>query len=255
MIPTGVKSIDLLAGGGIVAGSFVLLYGPPRAFKSEFLATTAFVNAALKEGRLTPPRGVKVPKEIWYVSFSKSQEEILSSIKTTFSKSFFETIKKNVKFLDQSKEYSTLIGSMWEKKKTSDPRQFLLKLVGTLKKIGPDSQLFLYTLTDIARLLQDKPLEFLSFLEGLRSASHGWGGVVYGVLRKGALPTALEEDILSASDGTFYFDVEKMGTTERHTLTILSLAGVPASALGQVFEVSVGPDGLHAESVKSIIGI
>jgi archaellum biogenesis ATPase FlaH len=255
VIPTGIKSIDLLAGGGIAAGSLILLYGPAQTFKSEFLATTAFVNAALKEGHLTPPRRVKVPKEIWYVNFSKTPQEILSSVKTTFSKRFFEIFKRNVKFLDQSKEYSALVGSMWEKKKAPDTRKFLLQLVNSLKKIGPDSQIFIYTLTDIARLLQDKPLEFLSFMEGLRSASHGWKGLVCGILRKGALPPALEEDILSASDGTFYFDVEKAGGTDRYTLTVLALAGVPTSALGRVFEVSVGPDGFHAEAVKSVLGI
>lgn len=255
MIPTGVKSIDLLVGGGISIGSFILLYGPAQTFKSEFLATTAFVNAALKEGRLTPPRRVKIPKDIWYVNFSKSPQEILASVKSTFNKSFFELFKRNVKFLDQSKEYSSLVGSMWEKKKAADPRKFLLQLVSSLKKIGPDSQVFIYTLTDIARLLQDRPIEFLSFLEGLRNAAHGWKGTVYGILRKGVLPPALEEDILSVSDGTFYFDAEKIGGTERYTLTILALTGVPTSALGQVFEVSVGPDGFHAEAVKSIVGI
>lgn len=255
VIPTGVKSIDLLAGGGIGVGSLILLYGPPQAYKSEFLATTAFVNAALKEGHLTPPPKVKVPKEIWYATFSKSSEEILSSVKSTFNKRFFELFRRNVKFLDYSKEYSSLIGTMWEKKKAPDARKFLLQVVNSLKKIGPDSQIFIYTLTDVARLLQDKPMEFLSFMEGLRVASHGWKGMVCGILRKGALPPAMEEDILSSSDGTLYFDIEKVGGTERHTLTVLALAGVSTPTLGQVFEVSVGADGFHAEAVKSILGI
>lgn len=255
MIPTGVKSVDLLVGGGVRAGSLILLYGPPKAFKSEFLANVAVIWAAMKEGKLKPPRNVKIPRTTWYLCLSKSPTEITSSVKNMFSKKYFELFKRNVKFLDLSKEYSALVGSFWEKQKTPDVRKFVLSIVNKLKKIGPESLLFIYTLTDIARLLHERPVEFLSFMEGLRTAAHSWKGVVYGILRKGALPTAMEEDILSISDGTFYFDVEKVGTSERYTLTLLALSGVPTSALGQVFEISVTSDGFHAEAVKSILGV
>ena len=259
-IPTGIKSLDLATGGGIQPGSLVLLYGPAKTLKSEFLSTVAFTNAALRDGHIAPPRGAKIPKGTWYVALSKGEEEISLSVKDTFNKKFYEIFKRGVRFMDLSEEYSALSATtLWEAKprvkRPRDKYDFLKGLVTTLKKIGQDNQIFIYTLTDVARLYQDSPNEFLPFVEGLRAASKGWGGVVYAILRKGMLPTSMEEDILSTVGGVIYFETERVGVSkERYTMHLLGLSGVPASALGLVFEISVTPDGFLAEVAKSIMG-
>ena len=260
-IPTGIKSFDLATGGGIQPGSLVLLYGPAKTLKSEFLSTVAFTNAALQDGHIPAPRGAKVPKGTWYVTLSKKSDDISLSVESTFDKRFYEIFKRRVKFMDLSKEYGALSATtLWEvkpgMKRPPDKHEFLKGLVTNLKKIGKESLVLIYTLTDIARLYQDSPGEFLPFVDGLRVAAKGWGGVVYAILRKGTLPVSMEEDILSAADGVIYFEAEQVGASrERYTMRLLGLSGVPATALGLVFEVSVTPDGFLAEIVKSIMGV
>ncbi|MDI6820443.1 MAG: hypothetical protein QMC89_06035 [Candidatus Hodarchaeaceae archaeon] len=249
IIPTGISSLDGLVGGGFPAGSFVLLLGEIGSGNMEFAMTSSVMLAAIKAGRLPPPTGpgIVLPKEIWWVTLTRLQSDLMNEIALSFDRDLYEPFEKRVKFVDLSKDYFATssvplewVSEGWaaEKRKemltslgdalagvgkavgrpTTKPKGCCKSLADFLLAHARGNVVFLHSLTDLARLYSDteaKQYEFMLFLRGLQRAAKNWGGLVYTDLTTNLFDKHMEEEIASCADGVLAFGWEQVGPIQR----------------------------------------
>jgi KaiC/GvpD/RAD55 family RecA-like ATPase len=208
--------------------------------------------------------GVQKPKEACYVSFSRTEEDVLDEIHHTYSPDLSDIFKRDVVFEDLSKEYfkSLQTPSEWfpgmgvgkkEKGKSSDMVNKLIKL---LNKKPKNSLIILDNLADLARLYTGSSETFRHAILALRQAVKKKDELVYGILSKGVLDRQLEENIVDASDGAFVFKWKEAGTTERSRLMyIAKFRGLLSRMTDSlpVFDVGVNPNTGFTISKVSVV--
>jgi archaellum biogenesis ATPase FlaH len=292
VIPTGIASFDTAIGGGFPAGSLVVLAGEIGSGHDEFVMTSSVMLAAMKAGRLSRPPGENIvfPKDIWWVTFTRPQSDIMSEIALHFDSDFYEPFQKQIKFKDLSGGYfatssvplewatkdiekrvkatlttleKTLAGVYRISNKSSTkPKGMLRSLAEFLTENGPNNVVVLNTLTDLARLYSDSEArwyEFMLFLRGLQRVAKKWGGIIYANLDANLLEKRMEEEISTCADGVAAFEWVRAGPTEqRRTLYIRKFRRMPLPVGKGImrFDVDINPSvGLQVIKPEYIMGL
>jgi archaellum biogenesis ATPase FlaH len=293
IIPTGIASLDGPIGGGFPAGSLVVLMGEVGSGYSEFAMTSSVMLAATKAGRLSPPSGknIVLPEEIWWVTFTRPQSDLICEMAPIFDSDLFELFRKQANFKDLSEAYfatssvplewvseelakrrrgemlrvlgETLAGVYRLAEKPSvKPKGMLTSLADFLTEEGPNNVVVLHTLTDLAVLYSESEAswyEFMIFLRGLQRAAKKWGGLIYTSLDTNLLERGKEQEIAACADGVLTFEWVQAGPAERRrTLYITKFRRLPSFAGGVAmrFNVNLTPSvGLQVIKPELIEGL
>ena len=224
-IPTGVNDLDGIIKGGVPAGSTILLYGELGAGNIEFAYTSA---AKLILARMHPERRESLlgpyckdsilPESVRYITFSRSQEDILREINNAFSDEFYEAISGNVEFKDFSEEYfkDTVVPSKWSGNSSlpsfltgSSERNLLESFANYIDSVGDKAMIIVDSLTDLLINERINPKDVVMTMKGLQRVSKRWDGVIYFLLARDVLDSNIEHMILDSVDGVFSFTWSK----------------------------------------------
>lgn len=278
IIPTGITSFDGLIDGGFPAGSFVALFEEMGAGAKEFSITSSMMLGAMKAGRLKRSLGKNavLPKKILWVMFTRSWPDLMREVESSFDSDLYEFFRGHAGSVDLSKDYfrTSSVPLEWVSKETAKQRQkealatlgdaltevhrlagapvsrpkgILGSLSDYLTAHASGNVIFLYTLTDLARLYSDseeKWYEFALFLRGLQRAVKKWGGVIYANFNTNLLDKCMEEEIALCADGVLSFEWARAGPTQlRRALHVRKLRGLPSHAREALvrFDVNITP--------------
>jgi KaiC/GvpD/RAD55 family RecA-like ATPase len=292
VIPSGISSLDGLLGGGFPAGSLVLLLGEIGSGNREFAVTSLVMLAAMKVGRLPPPReaNVTLPKEMWWVTLTRSPSDLMNEVAMSLDRDLYEPFDKRVKFADLSKDYfmTSPVPLEWVSEELAESRRAeklasladalaglrmamggpVAKPKGAIKSLADflsdharGNVVFIHSLTDLARLYSDteaRQYELMLFLRGLQRAAKGWGGLVYTDLTANLFDKRMEEEIASCADSVLVFEWERAGPIQRRrSLYFKKFYGFSArpDALTR-FEVNItSSTGLYVVRPEAIEGL
>lgn len=221
-IPTGVADFDSIINGGFPAGSVVLLLGELGAGQVEFSLTSASKLALVKDhpestnyflGRSLKNR--KLPEKLCYVTFARSEEDILQEISISFNDEFYESFKSNVIFKDFSSSYfkNTLVPSSWTGEKTlfgeKTEENVLEGLVEFLDENAKESLIIIDSITDLVVNAKIEINDLISVLRGMQRMAKKWRGVIYLILAVDILEKRLQKMIMDSVDGSLVFEWSK----------------------------------------------
>lgn len=252
-IPTGVPGFDLAVGGGVPAGSFVILLGEAGAGHREFAYTSARGLHRLANGSGLQSDNLRLPERVCYISVTRTREDVTGEMARLFSSATSrsegaadtaggraavsgragdspETSRflQEMVFRDLSEVY--FAGSnapvSWiaqerprtlaSLKQAGRSLNILEELLITLNQQGPGAVVVLDSLTSLAHYCagEDRWRDFLFFVEGLQRAAKGWRGLVLGLLDAATLDPGRQEQLLATADGVLRFQWEE---TPDHT--------------------------------------
>jgi len=293
IMPTGIASFDGPIGGGFPSGSLVVLTGEVGSGYDEFAMTSSVMLAATKAGRISPPPGknIVLPKEIWWVTFTRPQSDLMSEMALGFDSDLFELFRKQANFKDLSEAYfatssvplewvsERMVGKRREEtlatlgetlagvyriaeRPSAKPKGMMNSLTDFLTERGPNNVVILHTLTDLAMLYSESEAswyEFMIFLRGLQRATKKWGGLIYTSLDANLLESRMEQEIAACVDGVLTFEWVQAGPTERRRyLYMKKFRRLPSSAGGGAmrFNVNITPSvGLQVIKPELIEGL
>ncbi|MBA3045085.1 MAG: recombinase RecA [Euryarchaeota archaeon] len=224
-VPTGVADFDAIVKGGLPEGSVVLLMGDVGAGQHEFVYTSAFKLATVKEhpymaesmlGTICNVEGL--PEHICYVTFSRSKNDILREISEGFDSSFYNMLSRKIKFKDLSAHYykKSLVPPSWTdgdnggKLFAGTPKENVLEaLIQYLDDVPANSMIVIDSLTDLVVSENIRIPELVNVLRGMQRAAKNWGGLIYIMLTKGIMDPREEQMLIDSVDGVLVFEWTK----------------------------------------------
>ncbi|RLF50031.1 MAG: recombinase RecA [Thermoplasmata archaeon] len=216
-IPTCVAAFDSIIMGGVPAGSVVLLTGDVGAGQREFAYTSIARHALARLGGnkrdwviTYKSDKIIVPKHTCYITVSRSRDDILREVYTSFDDEFYRAFVRELKFIDLSQQYfrDSIVPSQWTGgeinpfQKRGDLNE---SLVETLETHGENSLVVIDSLTDLLSSSIDKK-QVLYLLKGLQRMSKKWRGLIYLILTKGVVGEDVERAIADVVDGVLVFE-------------------------------------------------
>lgn len=224
-IPTGVSDLDSIIKGGLPAGSVVLLLSEIGAGGQEFLYTSAAKLLRVSES----PKDVSVilgdeckgsimPDDVHYLTFSRSEEDVLDEVKISFNQDYYDAIKDNINFKDFSTSYfrRTMVPSTWTRDdggsnifSNDNEGDLLDEIVDFLEENAQDNMVVIDSLTDLLTNSSIENDQLVTVIKGMRRASKRWGGVIYLLLSKGIVDKSLEYLLIDSVDGMMKFEWSK----------------------------------------------
>jgi len=228
-IPTGVSDLDSIIKGGLPAGSVVLLLTEIGAGGLEYLYTSSAKLLRVKKS----PRDVSMilgdeckgsilPEEVFYITFSRSKQDILEEVKISFNQDYYDAIEEDLNFKDFSNSYfrRTMVPNSWTRE-NHQPSLFgdesdsdiLEELVDFLEEKAPENMVVIDSLTDLLTNTSIENDKLVTVIKGMRRASKKWGGVIYLLLTKGIMDRSTEYLLIDSVDGVMSFEWSK----SRHT--------------------------------------
>ncbi|MFO7793173.1 MAG: hypothetical protein R6W73_09405 [Candidatus Saliniplasma sp.] len=228
-IPTGVSDLDSIIKGGLPAGSVVLLLTEIGAGGLEYLYTS---SAKLLRVKKSPRevsmvlgdecKGSILPDEVYYITFSRSQQDILEEVKISFNQDYYDAIEEDLNFKDFSDSYfrRTMVPNNWTRD-NHEPTLFadesdsdiLEDMVQFLEENAPGNMVIIDSLTDLLTNTSIENDKLVTVIKGMRRASKKWGGVIYLLLSKGIVDRSTEYLLIDSVDGVMSFEWSK----SRHT--------------------------------------
>jgi len=229
-IPTCVAAFDSIIHGGVPVGSLVLLLGEIGAGQTEFAYTSAAKLALAK----TKPnlrtrifggyfKNISIPDKICYVSFTKSERDILREVSISFNEEYYQAFKENLVFKDFSKMYfrHSIVPPSWSSRENSfftqdnNSHNLLEELINFLDQNGKGNLVIIDSLTDLLISPNIETDKLLSILKGLQRVSKEWDGMIYMILTKDVTPPLIEKAISDITDGLLVFDWYKSSVYSR----------------------------------------
>ncbi len=217
-IPTAIADLDTIVNGGFPVGSTVLLMGDSGAGQQEFVYTSMAKLSLVKESPhlrhyfLGNACGDSaLPEGIAYVTFARSQEDILMEVKASLNVEFHEAIRDHTLFKDLSGQYfrHTIVPTAWTHQETpfEFKQQGLLEtLVEFLEEQAGGRMVVVDCLTDLVEIEAVEVKDLVATVKGIQRASKGWGGIVYLLLNRGILDRKHEQMLVNSVDGVLVFE-------------------------------------------------
>jgi KaiC/GvpD/RAD55 family RecA-like ATPase len=225
-IPTGVADFDAIINGGLPEGSLVLLLGEVGAGQHEFVYTSASKIALVKEH---PEMGSyylghycdfsALPDNICYITFTRSKQDILREIATSFNEDFYGPLSRKMKFKDFSASYfqKSIVPASWTDDErggglfssASQKEDVLESLVNFLDENAQNAMVVVDSLTDLVVSNLVDTRELVSVLKGIQRAAKRWGGVIYLLLTREIVDKAVEQMLVDSVDGVLVFEWNK----------------------------------------------
>lgn len=245
-MPTAVATLDVEAGGGLPVGSLVALIGEPGSGHYEFAYTSAIMTAVSKAtSGESEKKEIVRPQEVCYISFSRTQDDIVSELYNGHTADLCSIFEEQVKFVDMSESYYKHPAISSDTTGEGAGKDVLAELLTTLEARPKHSLIILHTLSDLARVFHAEPAErFTLYLLALRKAVRKTGSVAYGLTGKGVLGKRGERSVIDASDGVFSFGWREAGSSERKRVMHIDKFRGLLTHMGEsvpVFDVSVSP--------------
>jgi KaiC/GvpD/RAD55 family RecA-like ATPase len=218
LMPTGIPSLDPVIEGGVPAGSLILLLGDIGAGGPEFAYTSVMLLSRQIHDK--PADTGMIPREVWYVTFTKGKEDVLTEMTLAFHPDLSRGIK-DIKFIDLSPIYfdSSIVPLEWYSKKDIFSRlqsrgshsSILGALATNLSTIPSRSLIVFDSLTDLATQYAKEGIwsDFAAFLRGLQRVAKEWETTVYLILTRGILDNSHELEISDISDAVIFFRWEE----------------------------------------------
>ncbi len=273
-IPTGISSLDSAIQGGLPSGSLVLLLGDAGAGNIEFAYTSAVKLSNLKDDTIRPSDGgeLKIPEKICYVSFMKSETDILSEITRIFPKQDIKLFLDKLIFKDLSETYHhyaiTPLSWISEEDQTTltsikgTNLGLLEELINFLNENAKDNLIIIDSITNLVRACYSSSIEWkdlIAFFEGLQRVAKKWDGIIYAVLGAKILDENKEAELTDCADGVLVFDWMQKGEFSRQqVMYVKKFRGLlPQLTKDNIskFETSVTmPNGFEMKNVKLIRG-
>lgn len=218
-IPTGVSDFDAIVKGGLPAGSLVLLLGDVGAGQQEYAYTSIakiaivsrypqskkyYLGSSCEDGFL--------PEKICYISFTRSKEDILNEVASSFNPQYVDAMREITLFKDFSGEYfrRTVVPPSWTHHDDEDlfirkGGNLLEKLVNFLDENAQDAIVVIDSITDLVESDDVNQKDLIATVKGLHRASKKWDGIVYLLLTQGIMENKYQQMLMDSVDGVFTF--------------------------------------------------
>ncbi len=216
-VPTSVSAFDTIVGGGVPAGSVIILAGEPGAGNREFSYTSAAKlsmarkDKSFKEFMIESSEDIYIPKGTTYISFSRSEEEVMHAIDLTFNPDLAKSFRDNLTFRDFSVEYfkNSIVPIKWVTKNVSDflkkKGDLLKEFVEFIDKNADERIVIVDSLTDLFTSPRIDVKDLIDTIRGLRRKAKEWNTVIYLLLTTGAMDKREENILFDSVDGVMIF--------------------------------------------------
>lgn len=274
-LSTGVSRLDTLFGGGVPAGSVVLLAGEAGAGAREFMYTSAAMNALssadpeqfdLYYGDL--PAEARHPDDVHYLSFTADRDALVQEMSFTLDDDIVTSAAEEISFLDLSDEYFQLsqVPTEWYADQTADisslgdshDRRDVLDAAGDyLTDNATGNLVCIDSVTDLVSAASDEMewSDISLLMKGLKKASTRWQGLVLLLANRESLSDRQMGSLMEAADGTLAFEWESGGSERARTLFVQAFRGV-LSRLEEEniirFETEINDGGFDITDVRKI---
>lgn len=283
-IPSGVKTLDTNINDGFPAGSVILLLEDVGAGAREFIYTSIVNNINLKadpsyfemikrkhkkqshEGEINTT--LVLPDEIYYISLSRSKEDILNENAYAFHEAFYNTLKEGVNFKELSDIYfrQSIIKNLWliNNKKNLDfennSNKNILEVISDIfVDFAANNIVILDSLTELMLYEGDylSKNDVIMFIKSLVRISKEWNGLIYLLLNTRILETNIQEIISDTVDGVLTFEWDKRSVKLQRNLCITKFRGLlPQLEQNNIekFETKItSNDGFEVSNIRKII--
>lgn len=221
-IPTGVSEFDTIIKGGLPSGSVVLLLGEVGAGQNEYVYTSASKllmtkeNPKLKDFLLGHACDLNaLPNKLFYVTFSRSKEDILHEVEASFNVDYFETLKNDLIFKDFSDYYfkNSIVPSAWTlggsnvlfEGKGSNPK-LLESLVDFLDENAANNIVIIDSITDLVESEAIRLQDLVITLKGMQRMAKKWECLIYLILIKNIIERKWQQMLIDSVDGVITFE-------------------------------------------------
>ncbi len=216
-IPTSVSAFDTIVNGGVPAGSVIILAGEPGAGNMEFAYTSAAkLSLARKDKRfrefmISDSPDIYIPEGTVYISFSRSEREVLRSVDLTFNSDLAESFRDNLEFRDFSVEFfrNSIVPRRWI---TNSAGEFLRRKGDILNEFvqyidsNADGKIVIVdSLTDLVTSPRIDIKDLVDIIKALRRQAKEWKTVIYLLLTVGIAENRDEVLLFDSVDGVMVF--------------------------------------------------
>jgi KaiC/GvpD/RAD55 family RecA-like ATPase len=231
-IPSGIKTLDANINDGFPAGSVILLLEDVGAGAREFIYTSIFNIINLKSDsrhfEIINKKHMEksdddeinttlaLPGEIYYISLSRSREDILYENAYAFHKDFYNNLKEGIVFKELSDIYfrnSIIQNSLIKEQRKLDfgdkaDKNMLEEISELFDTHASNNIVILDSLTELILYEGDylNKNDIIMFLKSLVRISKTWNGLIYLILSKNILDLQTQEIINDIVDGVLTFE-------------------------------------------------
>jgi len=221
-VPTGVPDFDAIVKGGLPEGSVVLLLGDIGSGQHEFVYTSGYALATVKEKPFLAESLLgsfcdieAIPDKIFYVTFSRSRHDIMREIATSFDKHFHDVLSRKMIFKDLSAHYykKSLVPPSWTGEDNggslfaSTPKENVLEALINFLDLAPkQSMIIIDSLTDLVVNENIEIADLVSIMRGIQRASKHWGGIIYIILTQDIMDKQEQQQLVDSVDGVLHFE-------------------------------------------------
>jgi KaiC/GvpD/RAD55 family RecA-like ATPase len=224
-MPTGISSLDPILDGGVPPGSVILLLGDLGSGNYEFVYSS--IVKILDLMKVEAPKGILLPKEIRYITFTRLKEDVRQEIVHSFQGEGLEKSVEEIQFCDLSEHYfdDSVVPDEWYShsdiitrlQKRSGRESVLVQLSNAINMVKPESLIILDSVTDIA-VQSSAPNEWdhlTGLLRGLQRVSKQRGITSYLLLSQGILDSSKERELAEIADAVLLFKWEDVQGARR----------------------------------------
>jgi KaiC/GvpD/RAD55 family RecA-like ATPase len=224
-MPTGIGSLDPILGGGVPRGSLILLTGDLGAGSYEFVYSS-LVNT-LYDRKGSHPEGIRLPTEVRYVSFTRSNQDIRQEILGSFNVEGLQQFVDMVRFDDLSDHYfdDSIVPDEWYStgdvktriQKRSAHENIFVRLSNVIETAAPDSLVVLDSLTEIATQCTTPALwaNLTGLLRGVQRVAKQRNITFYLLLTRGILDSSRQTELADIADAVILFRWEESSGARR----------------------------------------
>jgi len=218
-MPTGVKSLDPVLGGGVPAGSVILLLGDLGAGSYEFVFSS-LVNSLRAMDR-SGQEGSSAPAEVRYITFTRMKDDVKQEIIHSLESEDIGTLAERIIFDDLSEQYfdGSMVPDEWYCKgdmktrlqKRAGHESIFVQIAHVMNAAQPASLVVLDSVTDIATQCNTPLLwnNLTGFLRGLQRVGKQRKITQYLLLSRGILDMSRERELAEIADAVILFKWEE----------------------------------------------
>ncbi|NPA74936.1 MAG: recombinase RecA [Euryarchaeota archaeon] len=217
-IPTSVAAFDTIVKGGIPSGSVIILAGEPGSGYREFSFTSAAKLAMARNSEefrrimIEEAEDIYIPKGTAYISFSRSEKEVMRSVDLSFNPDLAKAFRDNLVFKDFSVEFfkHSIVPPKWVV--SSSISEYMKKKGDLLKEFvsfmdahSNERVVIVDSLTDLLTSPRINTTDLIDVIRGLRRKAKEWDTVIYLLLTLGVLEPREESILFDSVDGVMVF--------------------------------------------------
>jgi KaiC/GvpD/RAD55 family RecA-like ATPase len=218
-MPTGIKSLDPILGGGVPVGSVILLLGDLGAGNYEFVFSSLVNTLNARKG--SAQKGTIAPKEVRYITFTRLKEDVKQEIINSLCIENIQTLVDTIQFDDLSEHYfdGSMVPDEWYCKgdmitrlqKQSGHESIFVQISHVINAAQAGSLVVLDSVTEIATPCNTPALwnNLTGFLRGLQRVAKQRNITMYLLLSRGILDSSKERELADITDAVLLFKWEE----------------------------------------------